>query len=89
MSLSIEVREAGLMSNTSRGEEAEMMDSVKVKEIVIVTLILIIWFYSLYRSITMPSFNLNSLNFLQIFQSLERYPQLFCRNIAKVQRVYR
>ena len=51
MSLSIEVREAGLMSNTSRGEEAEMMDSVKVKEIVIVTLILIIWFYSLYRSL--------------------------------------
>ena len=51
ITLSIEVKGAGLLSNTSSSrEEGAEMDDVKIKEIVIVSLILTIWFYSLYRS---------------------------------------
>ena len=51
ITLSIEVKEPDQLSSTSSSiEEATEMDDVKIKEIIIVTLILTIWLYSLYRS---------------------------------------
>ena len=49
MTLSIELRN---MDNTQPGTNSvEDIPNVKVKEIVIVSLILSVWFYSLYRYI--------------------------------------